>query len=110
MGENLNMNINIKDICGKKTVTRAEGAKINQMLSDKWNSENTIQIDFSNVLVASVSFMDEAFGKLALKHSKEELQNKLKFKNMVKYDKALLNDILYSRFRQKNLGETEGAH
>lgn len=102
------MNINIKNICGKKTVTRDDGEKVNKILSEKWNNETTFQIDFSNVLVASVSFMDEAFGKLALKHTKQDLQSKLKFKNMVKYDKALLNDILYSRFRQKELGENGG--
>jgi len=98
------MKINIKDVCGKKTVTRDDGEKINRMLSEKWDTESTINIDFSNVLVASVSFMDEAFGKLALCYSKEDLQKKLKFKNMVQYDKALLNDILYSRFRQKQVG------
>ena len=49
--------------------------------------------------------MDEAFGKLALKHSKEDLQKKLKFEDIVDYDRALLNDILHSRFRQKELGE-----
>ncbi len=99
------MIINIKDICGKKTVTRDDGGRINSILSGKWDDEKIFQIDFSNVLVASVSFMDEAFGKLALNHSKEDLQKKLRFKNMVKYDKALLNDILNSRLRQKTLDE-----
>jgi hypothetical protein len=99
------MNIDINDMCGKKTVTRDDGERVNKILTDKWDYEKTFQIDFSNVLVASVSFMDEAFGKLALKHSKEDLQKKLKFKNIVKYDKALLNDILHSRFRQKELGQ-----
>ncbi len=99
------MKINIKDICGKKTVTRDDGERVNKILSEKWDDEKTFQIDFSNVLVASVSFMDEAFGKLALQYTKQDLQNKLNFKNMVKYDRALLNDILYSRFRQKELGE-----
>ena len=103
------MNININNICGKKTVTRDDGEKVNKILNEKWNCEKIIQIDFSNVLVASVSFMDEAFGKLALKHTKEDLQEKLRFKNIVKYDKALLNDILYSRFRQRELCEN-GIH
>jgi hypothetical protein len=49
--------------------------------------------------------MDGAFGKLALRYTKEDLQGKLKFKNILDYDRALLNDILYSRLRQKALGE-----
>ena len=64
-----------------------------------------IPIDFESVLVASVSFMDEAFGKLALEHTKEDLQKKLKFDNIRNYDRALINDIFISRFRQKSLGE-----
>jgi len=99
------MKINIRSMCGKKTVTRDDGEKINKILSEKWGEESTFDIDFDNLLVASVSFMDEAFGTLALEHSKEDLQKKLKFSNIIDYDRGLLNDILYSRFHQKVLGE-----
>lgn len=95
------MKINISSMCGEKTVTRDDGEKINKILSEKWGEESTFDIDFDNLLVASVSFMDEAFGTLALEHSKEDLQKKLKFSNIVDYDRALLNDILYSRFHRK---------
>jgi hypothetical protein len=99
------MKILIKKICGKRTATRDDGKKINEILTKKWNKEQILDVDFDSVLVASVSFMDEAFGKLALRYTKEDLQRKLKFKNIVDYDRALLNDILYSRLRQKALGE-----
>lgn len=99
------MKIDVQKICGKKTVTRDDGERINRILTEKWDEELIFDIDFNNILVASVSFMDEAFGKFALEHSKEHLQKKLKFSNIVDYDRALLNDILYSRFRQKALGE-----
>lgn len=99
------MKINITKTCKKKTVTREDGEKLNKILDERWNKASTFNIDFNNVLVASVSFMDEAFGKLALKHTKKSLQNKLKFENILDYDRALLNDILFSRFRQKSLGE-----
>lgn len=100
-----NMKINIAKTCKKRTVTREDGKKLNNILNESWNKVPTFNIDFNNVLVASVSFMDEAFGKLALKHTKKSLQNKLKFENILDYDRALLNDILFSRFRQKSLGE-----
>jgi hypothetical protein len=99
------MRIDIRRTCGKRTITRAEGEKINRIISKNWNQENLFYIDFDSVLVASVSFMDEAFGKLALMHTKEEMQGKLKFENILDYDRALINDIVYSRFRQKKLGE-----
>lgn len=99
------MKIDITKVCGKRTVTRDDGEKINKLLIENWEEEQVFDIDFDNILVASVSFMDEAFGKLGLQFSKQELQKKLKFKNILDYDRALLNDILYSRFRQKELGE-----
>jgi hypothetical protein len=99
------MKINIKKICGKKTVTRDDGEKIYKILNEKWDEEQIFYIEFDNILVASVSFMDEAFGQLALHYTKGDLQKKIKFDNIVEYDRALLNDILYSRFRQKDLGE-----
>ena len=102
------MKIDIKELSKKRTVTREEGEKIQKILNKAWNKEENFIIDFNNVLVASVSFLDEAFGQLALRHTKEDLQKKLKFENIVDYDKALLNDILYSRLRQRKLGE-DGA-
>jgi len=99
------MKIDIKGISKKRTVTRDEGERIQRILRKSWNKEQHFIVDFDNVLVASVSFLDEAFGKLALQYTKEDLQKKLKFENMVEYDRALLNDILYSRLRQRELGE-----
>lgn len=99
------MNINVTEICGKRTVTRDDGEKIHKRLNENWDKEEGFDIDFNNLLVASVSFMDEAFGQIALQHTREDLQNKLRFINILEYDRALLNDILDSRLRQKNLGE-----
>jgi hypothetical protein len=101
------MKINIAKICKKKTVSRDDGEIINKILSEKWDNEAIFSIDFNNILIASVSFMDEAFGKLALHHSKADLQKKLKFQNMLEYDRALLNDILNSRLREKKLRQDE---
>jgi hypothetical protein len=99
------MKIDIAKICKKKTVTRDDGEKLNKILGEKWDEASSFDIDFNNVLVASVSFMDEAIGKLALKYTKEDLKKKIKVKNILDYDRALLNDILQSRFRQKSLGQ-----
>lgn len=99
------MNINLKDICGKKTITREDGQIINYMIVNSWDKEDKIIIDFGNILIASVSFLDEAFGKLAFEYPKDILKTKLSFENMEEYDRALLNDILISRYHQKEVGE-----
>lgn len=102
------MKIDIQEVCGKKTVTREEGQVINQILTEQWDLTDQFQLDFGNLLIASVSFIDEAFGKLALCHSSDDLKRKLVFKNMVPYDRKLLNDIIISRLRQQTL-ETRNA-
>ncbi len=97
------MKINVLEVCGKKTVTRDDGRVINQMLAKSWDDTDQFEIDFGNLLIASVSFIDEAFGKLALCHTGETLKRKLVFHNMVPYDRKLLNDIIISRLRQQTL-------
>ncbi len=98
------MKINLKEKCAKRTVTREDGEQIYKLITDAWNKEDTVTVDFSNILTASVSFLDESFGKLAFEHDLDELKQKLSFENMEKYDRALLNDILISRYHQKEKG------
>ena len=52
--------LNIKEICGTNTVTRADGKKIHQFLLDHWEKARVIEVDFGNLVIASVSFLDEA--------------------------------------------------
>jgi len=99
------MVINLKDKCGKQTITREDGQVINDMIVQAWDIEERIVIDFSNILIASVSFLDEAFGKLSFYFPKDILIKKLYFDNIQDYDRALLNDIFISRYHQKELGE-----
>ena len=99
------MKINLTEICGKQTITRQDGQIINKIIKNAWDNEDKIIVDLSNITIASVSFLDEAFGKLAFEYSKESLVKKLSFENINEYDRALLNDIIISRFHQRELGE-----
>ena len=99
------MRIHLKDEYEKQTITRDDGEQINKMIVEAWDNEDKITIDFSNILIASVSFLDEAFGKLAFAYPKEDLTKKLAFENLERYDRGLLNDILTSRYHQKELGQ-----
>jgi hypothetical protein len=95
--------VNIQEVSGKNTVSREDGKVVYEKIKELWDHSDKINIDFGNLLIASVSFIDEAFGHLALEHSQDELRNKLAFVNINEYDRALLNDILRSRFRQQVL-------
>ncbi len=99
------MKINVKEICDKQTITREDGQRINSIIKNVWNTNEKITIDLSNITIASVSFLDEAFGKLAFEYPKETIIQKLSFENINEYDRALLNDIFFSRFHQKELRE-----
>ncbi|MBP7526685.1 MAG: STAS-like domain-containing protein [Syntrophorhabdaceae bacterium] len=97
------MRINVKKERGKRTVSREDGMVIANKLMQAMENEDNIIIDFDNILIASVSFFDEAFGKLAFKYPKDVLVKRLLFENIEPYDRALLNDILISRYHQREM-------
>lgn len=99
--------INIQQISGKNTVSRHDGGVLYDKIKGLWKDFDRLTLDFGNLLIASVSFMDEVFGRLALEHPPDELRSKLRFINMSEFDQALLNDIVYSRTRQKDLSRRE---
>jgi hypothetical protein len=100
--------LSIKEICGTNTVTRADGKKIHQHLLEQWDRAATIDVDFGNLVIASVSFLDEAIGQLALRFSRNEVVSKLRLRRISSRDKKLLNNILISRYRQKNKDRKPG--
>ncbi len=99
------MKISVAEICSNNKVTREDGKKIRNLIQNNWEKENSFTIDFGKLLIASVSFIDEAFGKLINEYPVQELKGKLKFQNMLKYDRDLLRDILRSRSKQKQLAK-----
>lgn len=104
----MGMTINLKEKCGKMTISRKDGRVVAHLISDGLKKHESITIDFDNIMIASVSFFDEAFGKLAFKYPKEVLKKKLFFEKIDNYDRALLNDILLSRYhQQEKISKTE---
>ena len=95
--------LNIEQVAGKNTVSRDDGKTIYDKLKTLWKTNDQVLVDFGNLVIASVSFMDEVFGHLALEYPREELRKKLKLLHINEYDRALLNDIILSRVRQRNL-------
>jgi len=99
----MDFRININDICGKNVVTRNDGKAVHDLIVREWDRYAKIAIDFGHVLAASVSFVDEIFGKLTIEFDRHEVQAKLQIVNIQEFDRALLNDILRSRYRQKEI-------
>lgn len=100
--------LNVERISGKYPVSRDDGKVLYDKIKKLWTESDQITIDFDNLIVASVSFMDEAFGHLGLEHPREELKSKLRFVGMNEYDRALLNDIILSRVRQRKVAAHGG--
>jgi len=97
--------IDIKKTAGTDTVSREHGKKIRIIIERLLKIKDRITIDFSNLSIASPSFIDEAFAKLLLKCSLDELRDKLSFINITEFDRALLNDLVRARIRERELLE-----
>jgi len=102
--------LDIKRVAGTDTVSREHGRKIRKIIEQLLKVKNRISIDFSNLSIASPSFIDEAFAKLMLKYPLDDIRTKLSFVNMTVFDRALLNDLVRARIRERTLLEcTHGA-
>lgn len=95
--------LDIKKIAGTDTVSREHGRKIRKMIEHLLKIKDKITIDFSHLSIASPSFIDEAFAKLMLKYPLDEIRVKLFFVNMTEFDRALLNDLVRARIRERTL-------
>lgn len=97
--------IDIKRVAGTDTVSREHGRKIRKIVEHLLKIKDKITIDFSNLSIASPSFIDEAFAKLMLKYPLDDIRTKLSFINMTEFDRALLNDLVRARIRERTLLE-----
>lgn len=91
--------IDVKLELGNAIVTREDGRKLRTLVEAGLGNAPVI-IDFGGLQVTSVSFFDEAFGQLALRWPQDKLLQSLKFERIDPFDRALVNDIMISRFRE----------
>ncbi|MGH7813242.1 MAG: STAS-like domain-containing protein [Candidatus Binataceae bacterium] len=115
--------IEIRRELGSEIVTRRHGRRLREILEDALALtpssidalrasrrlrgivedalvRDPVVVDFDGLQVNSVSFFDEAFGQLALRLGEEELNRKVRFEGLDKFDTALLGDIISSRSRE----------
>lgn len=104
-GNRKEFHVDIKKMAGTDTVSREHGRKIRKRIELFLKIKDRITIDFSNLSIASPSFIDEAFAKLMLKYPLDEIRTKLSFVSMTEFDRALLNDLVRARIRERALLE-----
>ncbi len=96
------MIFSIKKItAGQWIATRDAGEAVRNAIISRWPKSKVIILDFKGLIIASVSFLDEAFGLLVISLPLYEIKNKLKVKNMDKNDYILMNQIISSRLKQE---------
>ncbi|MFZ3122867.1 MAG: STAS-like domain-containing protein [Thermodesulfovibrionales bacterium] len=103
--ERKEFHIDIKRMACTDTVSREHGRKMRKIIEPLLKVEDRIIVDFSNLSIASPSFIDEAFAKLMLKYPLDDIRTKLSFINMTEFDRALLNDLVRARIRERALLE-----
>ena len=87
--------IEVKKQLGDDVVTRAHGKRLQALIEERLSNPPVV-IDFGGLQITSVSFFDEAFGRLAREYG-EELLALVHLRQIDAFDLALLQDIVHSR-------------
>jgi hypothetical protein len=98
------MRITITEICGPSRVFRSDGIKLREAIERLWSDAEVLEIDFEGIVIASISFLDEAIAVLALDLPVDVLKRRLKLVALVDSDRRLLNAQIVTRARQRDAG------
>jgi hypothetical protein len=101
--------LSIREYCKTSRVTRGDGAQLRHAIEEHWDAEDQLVLDFTGVRIASVSFFDESLGLLALLHPLDELTRRVRVEGMNPADRALLNNIVMSRSRERKAADVRGG-
>lgn len=92
--------LNVVESCGTNRVSREHGRALRTKIEELWSADSPLVIDFGNVRIASVSFLDEGIAVLAQSHSLDEIRRRLRVVNINPGDRRLLNELLLARARE----------
>lgn len=92
--------LDIRSLCGHSWVTREDGAKLRSAIEPYLTRQEAVVVDFGDLQIASVSFLDEGLALLARQHSTAQLKKLLVLHRMRDADRRLLNQLLASRARE----------
>jgi STAS-like domain of unknown function (DUF4325) len=94
-------NLHVATVCGTSRVSRSDGEALRHLIESHWNDPEPLVLDFTGLVIASISFFDESFGLLALQHPLSELTKRIKVENLKLPDQKLLNKIVLARERER---------
>jgi hypothetical protein len=94
--------LSVASVCGTSRVSRRDGEALRQIIEAHWDDDEPVVLDFTGVVIASVSFFDESFGLLALHHPLPELTKRIVVENIEAPDRRLLNTIVVARDRERS--------
>lgn len=90
--------IQIKKEFRNDYISREAGERLRQMILQVIKNKETVEIDFGGLLVASTSFFDEGFAKLALEGwSKENFDSHIQLKGVNPKDHEILKKLCLNR-------------
>lgn len=90
--------INVKADFKDDHITRMAGERMRNMILAATNSGDRVEIDFEGLKIASTSFFDEGFAKLADEGwTMEKLVSLVTLKNIYHRDKKILDDLFSRR-------------
>ena len=99
--------MSVARVCGANRVTRPDGEALRLEIERHWKDTEPLVLDFEGVVIASVSFFDESFGVLALRHPLGEMTKRIKVENIQPEDRTLLNTIVIARQRERDSGRVK---
>lgn len=92
--------INIKSVFKDDYITRAAGERLRNMILKSISENKKVELDFTDLMIASTSFFDEAIAKL-IDHgwNRDQLIENILFKNLHPKDKMVMEKMcLYRGF------------
>lgn len=96
------MQLRLTDVCDGSYFSRADGERLRTAIEESLRVWPTCEVDFQNIRIASISFLDEAIALLALKQDEGvSLVARVGVSNMTTADKRLLDDLIAKRDQQR---------
>lgn len=86
--------IHIKSVFKDDYITRVAGEKLRNMILKSVSENKKVELDFTDLMVASTSFFDEAIAKL-VDHgwNRDQLSENILFKNLHPKDKMVMEKM-----------------
>lgn len=86
--------INIKSVFKDDYITRVAGEKLRNMILKSVSENKKVELDFTDLMVASTSFFDEAIAKL-VDHgwNRDKFNERVHFKNLHPKDKIVMEKM-----------------